>query len=125
MGWPSAFALVDRRQAAPEQHLAAKVQFLRGFVAGVDPAGPLQPFEFALVDFEPLRLAIDRIGNEPSQSRSVTIDATCSSFEAFGIRIVDSRQELPVMLGGQQVDCGAPCGYFRRGACRSATVRSG
>ena len=43
------FALVNRRQAAPEQDLAAKIQFLGRFVAGIDPPGRLQPFELAFI----------------------------------------------------------------------------
>ena len=83
------FPLVDRRQAAPEQYLAAKVQFLRGFVAGVDPACLLQFFEFALVDFEPLRLAIDRIGNEPKPVEVGDDRRDMFLFRPFEIRIVD------------------------------------
>ena len=50
-------ALVDRRQPAPQQDLAAKVELLRRLVASVDPARVLQPLELPFVEVEPLRLA--------------------------------------------------------------------
>src|SRR5205085_8885499 len=49
-------ALVDRRQAPPEQHLAAKLELFGSLIAGVDPARFLQLGKFALVKIEPLGL---------------------------------------------------------------------
>ena len=52
-------ALIDRRQAAAEQDLAAQVELFGGFVAGVDAARRLEPVELALVEGEALGLADD------------------------------------------------------------------
>ena len=57
-------ALVDRRKAPAEQHLAAKVQLFGGLVTGVDAARLAQPFEFALVKAEALRLSRFGIGTK-------------------------------------------------------------
>src|SRR5687768_2937958 len=70
-------ALIDRRQAAAEQHLAAKLQLLGRLVAGIDPAGLAQSLELALINCEPLRLP----------HRGVR-------FEAEPIEILDDRRDI-------------------------------
>ena len=58
-GGYSAFglSLIDRREPAPEEHLAAKLELLGRLVSRIDAATVLQPLELALVEIEALRLA--------------------------------------------------------------------
>ena len=51
-------AFINRRQSAPEQHLAAKLELLGGLVAGIDSARRFQPFELAFVQIEALGLEL-------------------------------------------------------------------
>ena len=42
-------AIIDRRQAAPQQDLAPQLQFLLRFIGGIDMAGGLQRLELLLI----------------------------------------------------------------------------
>ena len=90
-------ALIDRRQAAPEQHLAAEVELLGRFVAGIDPPRRLEPLELALVEGEALRLADGGVGREaePGQVGVDRLDERLA--RALGVGIVDPQQEAPAI----------------------------
>ena len=118
-------ALVDRRQAAAEQDLAAQVEFFGGFVAGVDAARRLEPVELALVEGKALGLANDAVGGE-AEPGEVGVDRVDERFgRALGVGVVDAQQELAAVGAARTAHCGARRGYCRRGAGRSATGRSG
>ena len=68
--------VIDRRQAAPKQDLAAEFQFLASLISGVNMARRLQPLKLFLVEgeavrllflavpvkSEPLEIGLDRVG---------------------------------------------------------------
>ena len=102
-------ALIDRRQAAAEQHLAAEVEFFGGFVAGVDAARRLQPLELALVEGEALGLADGGVGLE-AEPGEVGVDRLDERFgRALGVGVVDPQQELAALRQREQ-------GIVERGA---------
>jgi len=89
--------LVDRREAAPEEHLAAKLELLGCLEAGINPARGLQPVEFAFVEVEPLRLANDRIQLEAQPFEVVTDRPVEFLCRALAIGVVDAQDELARM----------------------------
>ena len=95
-------AFIDGRQAAPEQHLAAQLELVRRFVAGIDAAGVLQPLEFPFVEFEALGLADDSIGIEAHPCKIVPDCVIEFSRRAFAVGVVDPQQERPAVLSGEQ-----------------------
>ena len=95
-------ALIDRRQAAAEQHLAPQLQLFRRLVAGIDPARLLQPLELALIDVEPLRLTDHgvRLEAEPAEVLDDRLDIFLPA--ALQVGVVDPQQEPPAILQREQ-----------------------
>ena len=95
-------AVIDRRQAATEQDLALEVQFLRGFIAAIDPARCDQPLEFTLIQIKTKRLPLFPIRRDaqPGQIGANRLDIFLAA--AFGIGIVDPQHEAPTCIAGQQ-----------------------
>jgi hypothetical protein len=95
-------AVIDRRQPAPEQHLALEFEFLRALIAAIDPPSGDQPGELRLVNPEPRRLPFLAVPMQP-QPFEVRLDARNMLLAAaFGIGIVDPQQKPPARLLGQQ-----------------------
>ena len=91
-------AVIDRRQAAPQRHLALEVQFLRAFIAAIDPARGLQPLEGFLVQRQPRRLPLLAIGGQ-AQPGKVSADAIDELLlAARRVGIVDPQQEAAAPL---------------------------
>ena len=124
-------ALIDRRQPAPEQDLAAKIELLGRLVAGIDPPGGLEPLELALVEVEPLRLAHDPVGLEAEPVEIVADRVVELGRRALAVGVVDAEDERAAVLPREQeiVERGAdiadvqPAGRRRReagddGSCR-------
>ena len=95
-------ALVDRRQAAAEQHLAAKLELLGRLVAGIDPAGLAQPLELALVEVEPLRLAHDLVRCQPEPVEIVADRLVELRGRALAVGVVDAQDERAAVLPREQ-----------------------
>ena len=57
-------AVVDRRLAPAEQHLALELELLRGLVGGIGAPGRREPRQRRLVAAEPRRLAMLLVGGE-------------------------------------------------------------
>ena len=95
-------AVIDRRQAAPQQHLALEVQLLRALVAAIDPARRDQPLDFALVKGEAGRLALLAVRLQPQPGQVGADGGNIVLAAARGIGIVDPQQEVPAMLLRQQ-----------------------
>ena len=82
-------AFVDRGEASPEQHLAAEIEFLGRFVAGIDPPGGAQPRELAIVQREAVGLAEDGAGDQP-EPRQIVLDRSVErGGRSFAVGIVD------------------------------------
>src|SRR3990170_4784941 len=95
--------LVDRRQATPEQNLAAQVELFGRLVAGIDMARSAQPLEFALVKGEAFRLTIDRVGMKPEPGEVVADRLVMLGGRALGIGVVDTQEEAPAVLQRKQI----------------------
>ncbi len=95
-------AVVDRRQAAPEQHLALEFQLLRSLVGAVDASLRNQPLEILLVELEARRLPLLAVPCEPqpAQIRPDRLDVVLAA--PLGVGVVDPQQETPARLLRQQ-----------------------
>src|SRR5207302_553640 len=91
-------ALVDRRQSASEEHLAAKIELLRGFVTGIDPSRRLQTLKLAFVQLEALRLTDDLVGAEPEPVEIVTDRMVELGRRALAVGVVDPEGERAAVL---------------------------
>src|SRR5207247_39214 len=91
-------ALIDRRQAAPEQHLAAKLELVGSLVAGIGPAGCLQPLEFALVEIEPLRLTDDLVARQTEPLEVIADGPVELLRRALAVGVVDPQDEFAAAL---------------------------
>ena len=100
-------AIIDRRQAARELHLAAAIQFVGGFIAGVQTAGRLEPRSGLLVAVEPLRLVVALIPDE-AEPGQVVLDALFELGRGAGqVGVVDAQDEGAALpLGEHPVDQG-------------------
>src|SRR5258708_31512019 len=58
-------ALVNGRQAAPEQHLSAELKLFLGFIAGIHSPRFLQSLELPLIEIQTFGLTDDGIGPQP------------------------------------------------------------
>ncbi len=97
------FALVDRRQLAPEQDLALDIQLFRRFITGIDPAIGAQPLEFLAVNREPLGLADRRSGVEPEPVEIGNDRLDMLLAAALEIGVVDAQQKPPAALRAKQI----------------------
>ena len=102
-------ALIDRRKTAAEQDLAAKVELLWRFVAGIDSSSRLQTPELAFVELEPVRLShyAVRLQAEPVEvvaNRRVELRR-----RALAVGVIDPEDELALVPPREQevVDRGA------------------
>ncbi len=96
-------ALVDRRQPAPEQHLAAKLELLGRLVAGVDAAGLAQPLELAFVQVESLRLTHDPLGPQAEPVEIVADGLVEPGGRALPVGVVDAQDEAAAVLPGEEI----------------------
>ena len=124
-------AIIDRRQAAPQQHLALEIQLLRALITAIDPAFGHQPLEFAFIQVKPGGLAFLAIGDEakPGQIGAIALDIFLTAARCIGI--VDAQQKAPACLLASNQLCSAvrtfanvqrACG---EGAKRVVTVMAG
>src|SRR5437588_950251 len=88
-------SFVDGWQPAPEQHLAAKVELLSGFVAGIDSARLAQPLELARVEVESLGLTNDPVWRQAEPFEIVADRAVELGRRALAVGVVDAQDERP------------------------------
>ena len=94
--------VVDRRQPAPEQHLALELEFLRCLVAAIDPPRLDQPRKLPLIQIEPRRLPRLPVGHDPEPGEIGADRRDMLLAAALEVGIVDPEQKAPGMLSGQQ-----------------------
>ena len=94
-------AVVDRRQPAAEQDLALELEFLLGFVCGIDPARIAQLGKGRLIGIEPCRLTLLACGlnPQPFEVRADRLDIFLAA--ALGIGVVDAQDELAPCFAGE------------------------
>jgi hypothetical protein len=97
------FPFVDGRQAAAEQHLAANLQLLGGFVTGVNAARVLQPLELSLVQVEALGLADELVRSESHPFEVVADRLVELGSRTLAVGVVDPEDERPAMLLREQI----------------------
>ena len=102
-GRAGGLALIDRRQPAAEQDLAAQIELLWRFIAGIDAPGVLQPLKLALIEVEPLRLADDQVGSEAHPLEVVTDRLVELGRRPLGVGIVDPEDEFAAILPREQI----------------------
>ena len=87
-------AVIDRRQAAPEQDLAAQVQFLARFIGGVDMAGCLERFEPRFIEGEAVGLFFLAVPMEAEPLQVGFDRIRIFGAGAFEVGIIKAQQEL-------------------------------
>jgi hypothetical protein len=91
------FPLIHGRQPASEQHLAAQVELLGRFVAGINSPRFTKPLELALVEGKAFGLAKDRRGLQPEPRQVIADRLVILGGRALGVGIVDAQQEAAAM----------------------------
>ena len=117
--------VVDRRQPAPEQHLAPEVELLRALIGGIDAPRRDQPGKARLVEIEPLGLPHLGVGGQP-EPRQVASDRVDEPLlAALRVGVVDAQHEASAGLPRPQpiVQRCADVADVEHG--RWATARSG
>ena len=97
-GQPERGAIVDGRQPAPQCNLAPDLEFLRGLVAGVDPAGFQHGIERGPVAIQAGRLALLAVPveTEPCQVGADRIDIVFAA--ALRVGVIDPQDETAAIL---------------------------
>ena len=93
---------INRRQPAPEQHLAAQLELLGSLVTGIDPARLAQPLELTFIKIEAIRLTDDLVGREAQPIEIVADRLVELGSRALAIGIVDAEDERAAILPREQ-----------------------
>jgi hypothetical protein len=121
-------AVVDRRLAARELHLALEIELLRRLIGGIDPAGFAQPLERRLVAVEPGRLAMLLVAGEAEPGEILAYPFGMGLARALLVGVVEAEDEAAAMLPRPQpiVDGGADVADMeppgRRGGAKRVTT---
>ncbi len=91
-------AFIDRRQAAPEQHLATQIEFFRCLVAAIDAADLFERLEMRLVQVEALGLARLAVGRQAEPGKIVADRGDECLVRARLVGIVEPQDEAPAMF---------------------------
>ena len=95
--------VIDRRQAARLQALAAPVELVGGFVSRVEPATLLQSFGRRGIERRPFGLPHDEIRNHAEPFEIVRDRLGVFDAGALGVRIVEAQHEAPVAGLGEKI----------------------
>jgi hypothetical protein len=93
---------IDRRQAARAAHLAAKVELLRRFVAGIEHTGRLQPFDRGVVDLETSRLIFGGVWKDAQPVQVIQDGIGELLLRAGNVCVVEALDEPALVVHGEQ-----------------------